>query len=201
MALAYGDGWSMQPPIVDLRTAIVVDFISESESHAESSITHGWNGSAEHPMGSVNSVYGRTETNEQNARIERHLLLLGTAMTHGDFHRQVIDKLLDVHSCHQSDCSICGGRFARNLASVFQILADGTSQAVVHLFSKWQPSEALLEILATDRIEIRRHSLTEVDARALEANRFYSIWDGSAEQATEFLETIWAPAWKNKTND
>jgi len=201
VALAWGYGWIMQPPIVDLRNAIVVDFISDTQSHAESSIAHGWNGSAEHPMGSVNTVYGRTETNEQNARIERHLLLLGTAMTHGDFHRQVIEKLLDHHSCKDPACSICEGRFLRGIGSVFQILADGTNQIVVHLFSKWKPDEALLRILAADRIELRWRHLSEIDTPALEANRFYSIWDGSVEQAGEFLQTIWAPAWMGNPAD
>jgi hypothetical protein len=88
VALAYEGVWIMQAPIVDLRNAIVVDFVSESQAHAESSIAHGWNGPWELPMGAVNTVYGRRETNEQNALIERHMLLLGTAMTIGDFHRE-----------------------------------------------------------------------------------------------------------------
>jgi hypothetical protein len=34
-------------------------------------------------MGAASTVYGRRETNEQNAQIERRLLFIGTAMTKG----------------------------------------------------------------------------------------------------------------------
>ena len=196
VALAYERQWIMQPPIVDLRNAIVVDFISETETHAESSIQHGWNGPWELPMGAVSTVYGRVETNEQNARIERHLLFIGTAMTMGDFQRNVIEGLIDVHTCQDSNCHICERRFSRGLAESFQILADGCNQSILHLFAKWQPSDKLIERLKNDQIELSWHPLNEISQPDLDANRHYSIWDGSPGQAAEFLETVWAPAWK-----
>jgi len=63
-------------------------------------------------MGVTNTVYSRTEVNEQNARIERHLTLIGTAMTCEDFHKAVGEKLLDVHSCpDKKHCDICRGAY------------------------------------------------------------------------------------------
>jgi hypothetical protein len=189
----------MQPPIVDLRNAIVVDFVSDSEAHAESIIQHGWNGAWELPMGAINTVFGRRETKEQNALIERHILLLGTAMTMGEFQRQVIEKLIDIHTCSVPECPICVSRFSRGLAEALQILADGTEQAAVHLFAKWRPSDGLIERLKQDEIEVRWHHLSEVSFPDLEANRTYSIWDGSPAQEAEFLATEWAPAWKTRS--
>lgn len=145
---------------------------------------------------SSTSSYGRRETNEQNALIERHLLFLGTAMTMGDYHRRVIEKLLDAHTCHDPGCTICGGRFLRSLDQALQILADGTEQAAVHLFSRWKPDQQLVDALAADQIELRWHHLDEISRPDLEANRQYSIWDGSPAQADEFLSVLWAPAWK-----
>lgn len=199
VALAYEGVWVLQPPIVDLRNAIVVDFVSETETHAEASLQHGWNGASELPMGAASTVYGRRETNEQNALIERHMLFIGTAITMGDFHRQVIEKLLDVHSCPDPRCAICAKRFSRGLAESFQILADGTDQSAVHLFSKWQPGETFVARLRADNIEIRWHHLSEIPVADVEANRSYSIWDGSPDQAAEFLTTVWSPAWKMQT--
>jgi hypothetical protein len=199
VALAYEGVWIMQPPIVDLRNAIVVDFISKTESHAESSLLHKWNGPWELPMGAVNTVYGRRETNEQNALIERHMLFLGTSMTMGDFHRRVIERLIDVHSCADPNCAICATRFPRGLAESFQILADGTEQAAIHLFSNWAPSAELAAKLAADKIEIRHHALSTIPRPDLKANRSYSIWDGSPAQADEFLLTVWAPSWRAKS--
>jgi hypothetical protein len=68
-------------------------------------------------MGAVNTVYGRCETNEQNAVIERHMLFTGTAMTMRDFHRLVIERLLDSHSCADPNCEICNARFSRGRRS------------------------------------------------------------------------------------
>jgi hypothetical protein len=196
VALAYEGIRIMQPPIVGLRNAIIVDFVSKTQSHAESSLLHKWNGAWELPMGAVNTVYGRRETNEQNAVIERHMLFIGTAMTMGDFHRLVIERLLDSHSCADPNCKICKTRFSRGLAESFQILADGTEQAAVHLFSSWLPNEELVSKLAADSIEIRHHPLSQIPREDLAANRAYSIWDGSPAQADAFLRTVWAPAWK-----
>jgi hypothetical protein len=197
VALAYEGVWILQPPIVDLRNAIIVDFISQTESQAEASIQHGWNGAWELPMGGVSTVYGRSETNEQNALIERQMLFLGTAMTMGDFQRQVIEKLVDSHSCNVEHCPICAGRFSRGLSEAFQILADGTNQRAVHLFSIWRPSDSLQEKLGADEIEIRWHDLSEISAPDLEANRRYSIWDGTPAQAADFLSAFWGPPWKS----
>jgi hypothetical protein len=120
----------------------------------------------------------RRETNEQNAFIERHMLFMGTAMLVEDVHREVIEQQLDVHSCHEKDCAICAGRFSRGLAEAFQILADGTAR------------------LQADAIDIRWHDLSEIPALDLEANRAYSIWDGTPKQADDFLATFWGPPWK-----
>jgi hypothetical protein len=198
IALAYEGVWLMQAPIVDLRNAFVVDFVSDTESHAEASLQHGWNGAWELPMGAASTVYGRRETNEQNALIERHLLFAGTGMTNGDFHRQVVEKLLDLHTCRDAHCVTCQVRFSRGLPEAFQLLADGTEQSRVELFSKWKPSRSLLERLRQDEIEIRWHDLSEIAVADLEANRTYSIWDGSVAQDAAFLADVWAPAWKSQ---
>lgn len=172
VALAYESRWVLQPPIVDLRNAIVVDFISETETHAESSIQHGWNGPWELPMGAVSTIYGRAETNEQNARIERQLLFIGTAMTIGDFHRRVIEPLIDVHTCQDSHCVICTNRFSRGLAESFQILADGCDQRTVHLFAKWRPSDELLERLRNDGVAPVRWTVVGLNSKLLTLNQF-----------------------------
>ena len=114
-----GRGWSIQPPLTVVRKALVIDFVSEREAQAEASIQHGWNGTWEFPMGVANTVYSRTEVNEQNARLERHMTLIVTAMTHEDFHKAVGEKLLDVHSCpDKKHCNVCRGRIPRGLAYV-----------------------------------------------------------------------------------
>jgi hypothetical protein len=50
--------------------------------------------------------------------------------------------------------------------------------------------------LRADAIEIRRHDLSEIPALDREANRAYSIWDGTPKQTDDFLATFWGPPWK-----
>ncbi|HEY1976396.1 MAG TPA: hypothetical protein VGG89_07625 [Candidatus Baltobacteraceae bacterium] len=194
VALAWGHGWYAQPPMVDLRNAIVVDFASSTEEAAEASITRGWNGAWEFPMGVVNTVASRVEMNAQNARIERNLSLIGTAMRQAEFHENVVNELFD-RRLHP-DCGKCEGRPERTLADVFRILAHGTDQVAVQLFSKWDPSPALRESLSASRVAIIHHPLDSIPREDLEANRYYHIWDGSPLQAEQFRRTVWAPAWR-----
>jgi hypothetical protein len=195
VALILYDAWGIQPPITVVRKAIVIDFVSERQAQAEASLSHGWNGAWEFPMGVANTVHSRVETNEQNAEIGRHLSLIGTAMTNEDFFRAVGEKLLDVHSCQDKSCNICTKRATRGLADVFQILSTGTKESQVHLFAKWTPNEDLIEPLRADGITIVARPLSEIPSRALEANRCYHIWDGTEQQGHEFREAIWAPSW------
>ena len=195
VALILYRSWGIQPPITVVRKAIIVDFVSERQAQAETSLGHGWNSAWEFPMGVSNTVHSRVETNEQNAKIGRHLSLIGTAMTNEDFFRAAGEKLLDVHSCHDPMCKICPTRTRRALTDVFQILATGTKQSEVHLFAAWIPSDDLVEPLAADGITIVTHHLDEIPKRDLEANRFYHIWDGTEQQGHEFREKVWAPAW------
>ena len=195
VALILYGCWAIQPPITIVRKAIIVDFVSDRETQADVSLSHGWNGAWEFPMGVANTVHGRVETNEQNAEISRHLCVIGTAMTHEDYFRAVGEKLLDVHSCPDKSCQICTTRTRRGLADVFQIQAGGTKESEVHLFAKWTPSKELIEPLRADGITIIAHPLDAIPSRDLEANRTYHIWDGTEQQGHEFRAAIWAPSW------
>lgn len=95
VAQMLGHGWWVEPPITVVRKAFVIDFASDREAQAEASIQHRWNGTWEFPMGVANTVCSRTELNEQNPRIDRHLTPIATAMTCEDFHKAVGEKLLD----------------------------------------------------------------------------------------------------------
>jgi hypothetical protein len=185
------NGWWVQQPVTVVRKAMVVDFVSERQAQAEASLPHGWNGSWEFPMGIVNTVYARTETNEQNARIDRHLTLIATSMTHEDFHKKVGEKLLDVHTCpDKKNCKTCKGRISRGLADVFQLLAAGTGESEVHLFSNWAPSSELRQVLRADGVRLVHHQLFKIPFADRNANRSYHIWDGTEDQGHEFREAV-----------
>ena len=146
VALAWGHGWYMQPPMVDLRNAIAVDFASSTEEEAvEASLAGRWNGASEFPMGAINTVSSRVETNAQNARIERHLALIGTAMRQSEFSETVIQQLFDPRT--HPGCEKCAEKPIRTLGDVLAILADGTDQAAIHLFAQWEPSQRSCAIL------------------------------------------------------
>ena len=197
VAHAYGFGWVMQPPMVDSREALIVDFASATQAEAEKSLQTAWNGPWELPMGAVNTVASRAAINSQNTRIERQLLLIGTGMTIHDFHRQVIEKLLDRHSCEDPSCAICLKRQLRKIADVFKILAYGINNVSLHLYAKWKPSKALRSKLLEYGLEVKSHRLGEIPAPDLEANRYYTSWGGTEAQEQDFLKTVWAPAWKS----
>lgn len=149
-------------------------------------------------MGVANTVNSRVEVNEQNARIGRHLSVIGSAMTCDDFNSAVVEKLIDIHSCDEANCAICATRTTRGLEDVFQILASGTKESEVHLFARWSPDEALLAPLRADGITVVARSLDEIPTEDLNANRFYHVWDGTEQQGHEFREAIWAPEWKKR---
>ena len=194
--ILYG-GWGIQPPITVVRMAIVVDFVSTRQAQAEASLAHGWNGAWEFPMGVVNSVHSRAETKEQNARIARHLTFIGTAMTMQDFDRRVTRRLLDIHSCPDGrHCEVCQQREPRALADALQILADGLELSEIHLFAKWRPSPNLTALLKADGINLTCHRLSSIPKNDLEANRYYSLWDGTERQGHDFRNAVWAPAWR-----
>ena len=130
-------------------------------------------------MGVVNTIHSRTETNEQNALIERHLCLIATGITMREFRWNVAEKLLDTHSCKDRNCRVCTLRFPRDLALVAAILSDGASLKTINLFSKWAPSYPLEAKLKADEISIAWHPLSDIPSAHLEANRRYSIWDGN----------------------
>jgi hypothetical protein len=54
---------------------------------------------------------------------------------------------------------------------------------VIHLFSKWHPSEKLLRQLAEAHLRLARHNLSDIPAPDLEANRAYSIWAAPGHKA------------------
>jgi hypothetical protein len=198
VALAWGYGWYPQPPYVRLRNAMIVDFASQSEAEAEASIATGWNGAWEFPMGTVATVRERIEVNAQNARLTRHLTLIATGMPIDEFHHDVIEPLLDPHTCPHPSCGTCKRRGARRLEDVFVTLGDGTGQRAVQLFSAWRPSAKLLARADAAGIEIRQHPLDEIPGEDLEANRHYHLWDGTPLQAQQFRKTVWAPAWRRR---
>ena len=194
-ALITDGAWMIQP-FTQKMAASVVDFVSTTESEAAASIAHGWNGAWEFPMGHVNTVHSRTETNAQNARMGRHLSLIGTGFTMRDFFWNVCEKLLDSHTCADANCAKCKSRFPRDLAMVFTLLAQGLGLETVHLFSKWEPSPALRQGLAGEGIALHHRALSDIPAADLEANRYYSIWDGSDAQSLDFLAKFWSPSWR-----
>lgn len=193
-ALVTDGAWLVQP-FTQKRTAVIIDFASETEAEAEESLQRGWNGAWEFPMGCVNTVRSRVETNEQNARIERHLSLIATGDTTREFYWSVTEKLLDSHSCRDPKCRVCKGRFQRDLAMAMVILAD-LGFATIYLFSRWQPSVGLREMLRKEQIEIQWNPLSAIPRADLDANRYYSIWDGTQKQYEEFIERFWAPSWQ-----
>lgn len=193
--------WSIQQPITIARKAVVIDFVSEREVHAESSLAHRWNDTWEYPMGTTTTKHSRVEVNEQNAKIGRHLTLIGSAMTQEDFFRAVGERLLDLHNCNDPGCTLCATRIRRGLADVLQILASGTKQSEVHLFSRYKPSLAIIEPLRADGIALIAHDLDKIPLHDLEANQYYHLWDGTEDQGHEFREAVWAPDWKNRANE
>ncbi|TAM88244.1 hypothetical protein EPN42_09670 [bacterium] len=195
LAALVTDGTWMIQPFTQKQLAIVVDFVSETQSEAEASVPHGWNGAWEFPMGVVNTVHSRTETNEQNARIGRHLCLLATGETMRDFYWNVTEKLLDTHSCTDRNCGICTSRFPRDLSFVLTILAGGLGFGAINLFSRWEPSQGLRDVLAAEGLELLWKPLGSIPAVDLEANRYYSIWDGTELQREDFLTRFWSPGW------
>jgi hypothetical protein len=96
VALVLYGGWGVQAPVTVVRMALVVDFVSEQQSDAESSLRRGWNGTWEFPMGTANTVHRRVRKSAQNARISRHLSLIGTQMTPQDFDHAVVNRLIDL---------------------------------------------------------------------------------------------------------
>ena len=189
-----GKSWDVHPSRATAGKAIIVDFVSKNQDQAESSVSHGWNGAKKLTVGVINTVHSRTETNEQNARIGRHLAVVATGMTQAAFCDAVVEKLLDAYTCAKLSCEICCRRITRTLADVVQILAVGTKQSEVHLFAKWSPNCKLLDLLAADGIALRSHPLSDVPLETLEANRYYHVWDGTAKQAAEFWERTWRPS-------
>ncbi|HKU82346.1 MAG TPA: hypothetical protein VJP76_09280 [Candidatus Tumulicola sp.] len=186
VALAWGYGWYPQPPIVGLRNAIVVDFCSPSEDRAAASIERGWSAAWEFPMGTAATVASEISVNAQNTRLQRQLAFIGTAMRQDEFHAAVVEPLLDSHSCPDCDCAECATRKPRDLADALTILARGTDQGAVQLFSAWHPSDGLRQRVAGRGVELRHHALRSIPADALEANRSYHIWSGTPLQPSSF---------------
>jgi|SRR5580698_754330 hypothetical protein len=193
-ALVTDGEWLIQP-FTQKRLAIIVDFASKTQAEAEASLQHGWNGAWEFPIGCVNTVRSRVETNEQNAWIERHISLIATGDTMRDFFWDVTERLLDSHSCKNPECRVCKGRFQRDLALTLTIFAD-LGFSTLYLFSHWEPSQELRKVLRNEQIEIQWNPLTAIPPADLEANRFYTIWDGTEKQYADFITRFWAPSWQ-----
>jgi hypothetical protein len=188
--------WRIQP-FTQKRLAIVVDFASETQADAEASLKCGWNGAWEFSMGCVNTVRSRIETNEQNARIERHVALIAPGDTMREFFWGVTEKLLDANSCNKPDCARCKMRFTRDLAMTFSIFSK-SGFPTIHLFSNWQPSPELRALLRAEDVEIQWNPVSAIPSSDLEANRYYSIWDGTAGRHDDFMQRLWAPSWQQR---
>jgi hypothetical protein len=195
LAALITDGEWLLQPFTQKRLAIVVDFASETQAEAEESLKGGWNGAWEFPNGCVNTVRSRVEVNEQNARAERHLSLIATGDTMREFFWAVVEKLLDVNSCNKPDCVRCKMRFTRDLALMLSIFSK-TGFRTIHLFSRWPPSPELRAVLREEDVEIQWNPLSSIPSPDLEANRYYSIWDGTAAQYDDFMRRFWAPSWQ-----
>ncbi len=85
------------------------------------------------------------------------MAFIGTAMRQAEFHRAVIEPLLDEHTCPERPCTICAKRARRGLAQAFEILASGTEQCGIQLFSQWKPSAKLRRLLRDKQIRISHH--------------------------------------------
>lgn len=195
LAALITDGEWLLQPFTQKRLAIVVDFASETQAEAEDSLKRGWNGAWEFPTGSINTVRSRVETNEQNARIERHLSLIATDDTMREFFWGVTEKLVDANSCREPNCAKCTIRFARDLAMTMSIFSSSGFRTI-HLFSRWQPSPELRAVLREEDVAIQWNPLSSIPSSDLEANRQYSIWDGTAAQYDDFMRRFWAPSWQ-----
>lgn len=197
LAALVTTGQWLNNPFTQKRCAVIVDFFSKTQGEAEASLAHGWNGAAQFPMGCVNTVRSRIETNAQNALIERHLSLIATGDTMRDFFWEVIERLLDAHSCKNPGCRVCSGRFQRDLALAFTIFA-GLGFGTLYLFSQWEPSSELRQVLRSEKIEIQWNPLSAIPTADLEANRYYSIWDGTEKQYDDFIARFWSPSWRRE---
>ena len=71
-----------------------------------------------------------------------------------------------------------------------------TGFQTMHLFSRWLPSPELRAVLREEDVEIQWNPLSSIPSPDLEANRYYSIWDGSAAQYDDFMRRFWAPSWQ-----
>jgi hypothetical protein len=146
-------------------------------------------------MGCINTVRSRVEENEQNARLERHIALIATGDTMREFFWGVTEKLLDANSCREPNCAKCTIRFARDLAMTLSIFSK-TGFRTIHLFSRWQPSPELRAVLREEDVEIQWNPLSSIPPADLEANRWYSIWDGTAARYHDFMRSLWSPSWQ-----
>ena len=199
LAALITDGEWLLQPFTQKRLAIVVDFASETQAEAEESLKRGWNGAWEFPTGCINTVRSRIEVNEQNARLERHLSIIATGDPMREFFWGVTEKLLDANSCREPNCAKCTIRFARDLAMTLSIFSK-TGFSTIHLFSRWQPSPELRAVLREEDVEIQWNPLSSIPSPDLEANRRYSIWDGTALQYDDFMRRFWAPTWQRSNS-
>jgi hypothetical protein len=71
-----------------------------------------------------------------------------------------------------------------------------TGFRTIHLFSRWQPSPELRAVLREEDVEIQWNPLSSIPSADLEANRSYSIWDGTAAQHHDFVRSLWSPSWQ-----
>jgi hypothetical protein len=183
--------WSARP-FTQKRLAIVVDFFSNTQAQAESSLTHGWNGASEFPLGVINTVRSRAETNEQNALIERHVTFIATGYPMHRFLKKMVEKLLDSRTCRLPLCTICAARWPRDLAMAIALFR-GLGHSTVHLISRWKPSETLTTVLRSEGIVLSWTALDSIPSEELQVNRYYSIWDGTIKQRKDFKRRFWGP--------
>jgi hypothetical protein len=112
-----------------------------------------------------------------------------------EFFWGVTEKLIDANSCREPNCAKCTIRFARDLAMTLSIFSK-TGFRTMHLFSRWQPSPELRAVLREEDVEIQWNPLSSIPSPDLEANRRYSIWDGTTAQYGDFMRRFWAPSWQ-----
>lgn len=194
-ALVTDGEWLIQP-FTQKRLAVIVDFASDNAGggRSESELRLERGPAVPHRLREHRALANRDKRAECQDR--------ATSLT--DCYRRYHARILLEHhgktfGCplmQRPQCRTCQGRFPRDLSLAMTIFADWGRFATVYLFSRWQPSDELRALLRTDEIEIQWNPLSAIPRADLEANRYYSIWDGPRKQYDDFVARFWAPSWQ-----
>lgn len=190
--LAGGERWYCPPTCPPPPSAILLDFLSDTEAEADTSVGTSWCAPDGLHLGTFTTTSTEEDINEQNERKSRHRTMIATALDQNTFQFMVLSRVLDARSCPELNCTKCQGRLPRSVADVIHALVQGTGVSSVHLFSKWDPSATLRHLAERDEIELVHFPLSVIPGNLLDKHRHYTTWYGTPLQAAEFRKVRWA---------